>query len=289
MILTKKALWLSAAVLTASPAAPGVTPPARMTEYSVIIDRNPFGLVDPPPPTPAVEPPVKKVEADPPPNVDLTGFFRNARRGKTVALFLVENKEGGTAKKQSYMWAEGEGDNGMKVLAINEAEETVRLSVRGVESTITFSKPKPAAAPAGLQIPGRPNTRTPVIPTAGNPTFNPAPNTAPQQFESSGRTRFGRTTTSSSAVGGAVPTQVPGDSANLLQGIPPRNMRAVGNSGQTRMEALTPREQAVLIEVNREVLKQSGQLNIMPPLPPTSLTTPEDRARITVPATLPGQ
>jgi hypothetical protein len=53
---------------------------------------------------------------------------------------------------------------------------------------------------------------------------------------------------------------------------------------QQQMPALTPQEQEVLIEFNREVLKQTGQINIMPPLPPTSLTTPEDRVQIIAPS-----
>lgn len=42
-------------------------------------------------------------------------------------------------------------------------------------------------------------------------------------------------------------------------------------------------EQETLIEVSREVLRQTGAISTMPPLPPTSLTTPEDRQRIIAP------
>ncbi len=45
----------------------------------------------------------------------------------------------------------------------------------------------------------------------------------------------------------------------------------------------TPLAGEVLIEVNRAVLQQGGSPNALPPLPPTSLTTPEDRPRIVVP------
>jgi len=42
-------------------------------------------------------------------------------------------------------------------------------------------------------------------------------------------------------------------------------------------------ESEILTEVSREVLRQTGGILTMPPLPPTSLTTPEDRQRITAP------
>jgi hypothetical protein len=280
MNATEKSVLLGAAVMAASIAAFAITPTTKVGEYSVINDRNPFGLVDPPPPKTDEKPKPPKEET-PPPNVQLTGFFRNARSGKTVALFLVEKKKG--EPKESYMWAVDEGDDGMKVLAINRDEKTVKLSVRGVESTITFSKPSPVATPTApvLPIPGRPNQRIPNIPAAPN---GAAP-AGPRQFENMRAGSFGRSRTSSAAVGGAMPNRLSGVQANALQAIPSRNLRTVGGEAQTGaqttpQQSLTPQEQAVLIELNREVIKQSGQ--IMPPLPPTPLTTPEDRARIIV-------
>ncbi len=263
--------------------APAVTPPEKAAEYAVIGNRNPFGLVDPPPPPVKVEEVVKK-EAEPPPNVELTGLFHNSRKGKTVAMFLVEKKKGD--KKESFMWSVGEGDEGMKVLAINEVEKTVRLKVQNLESTITFSEKKaaaPVAAPAvgGPRVPGQP----------GQPTRNPrtAAMTEPevQQIESMRRAGLGRSASTMSAVGGALPTRSAAAQANALTPVSPRTLRVPGattsQGNQPDVQTLTPREQEVLIEVNREVLRQTGQINIMPPLPPTSLTTPEDRAVIIAP------
>lgn len=260
-------------------ACPAVTPPEKAAQYSVIGNRNPFGLVDPPPLVVKVDEAPKK-EVDPPPNVELTGLFHNSRKGKTVAMFLVEKKKG--EKKESFMWSVGEGGEGMKVLAINESEKTVRLAVRNVESTITFSEkkaPAPAAAPAGgPRVPGQP-VRNPRTAAAAAPDV--------QQIESTRRAGLGRSASSMSAVGGALPTRSNATQANTLTPVSPRTLRVPGTTipdgAQQQVPALTPQEQEVLIEVNREVLRQTGQINIMPPLPPTSLTTPEDRAQIIAP------
>jgi hypothetical protein len=289
MNVTEKTVLLGLGVGLMACAVSAVPPAPKSGDYSVIVTRNPFGLVDPPPPAPPKVDPPKPVEAEPPPNVELTGFWRNSQKGKTVALFLVEPKKG--EKKVSYMWAEGEGDGGMKVLAINEAEETVKFSLRGVESTITFSKPQPVAAPVavapGRGAPGTPGRLQPGAPSIGAAAVAPAQ--AVQQFESARPGRFGRTGSTTSAVGGAASYQNATGQPGGLQSVPVRNLRVPGNTtqGDQQTPALTPREQEVLIEVNREVLKQTGQINIMPPLPPTSLTTDEDLRRIVAPPPIP--
>lgn len=292
MISTDKKTWLGLVVLTTSLAASGITPPDKATEYAVITERNPFGLVDPPKPQPIDTKPEPPKEAEPPPNVDLTGFFHNGRKGKTVALFLVEQKQDGKPVKKSYMWAEGEGDDGMKVLAINEAEETVKLSVRGVESTITFSEPKVAAA--AVPAAGRPNFKAPSVQRPPNNANRFAPqNQGARKFQNSRSGSFGRPRTTSSAVGGAVAPQSTANNGNTLRSIPARNMRvAVGsaaNNGQPPAQTLTPDQQARLIEVNRLIQQQNGTDKLMPPLPPTQYTTPQDMQRIVVPPTPPGQ
>lgn len=264
--------------------ASGVTPLQKVAEYGVIKTRNPLGLVDPPPPVVVKPDEGPKKEAEPPPNVELTGLFHNSRKGKTVAMFLVEKKKG--EKKESFMWSVGEGGEGMKVLAINESEKTVRLKVRELESTITFSEKKAASPPAvnptvagGARVPGQP-VRNPRAPGMTEPEA--------QQIETTRRGGLGRSTSSMSAVGGAMPTRGNYPQANALNAVAPRTLKVPGTQqqagGQADVPSLTPHETAVLIEVNREVLKQTGQINLMPPLPPTSLTTPEDRARIIAPS-----
>jgi hypothetical protein len=266
-------------------AALAVPPSQKATEYSVITTRNPFGLVEPPPPpVQVVEPPKKEVA--PPPNVELTGLFHSTRRNKLVAFFLVEKAKG--EKKQSYSWGVGEGDDGMKVLAINSAERTVRLAVNNVETTITFNEKPVAPAlpvpPTGAGAPGRAR----VAPGVNN--VIPTASATPQQYESTRRGGMGRPTSTMSAIGGGLPSQQAQSSA--LQSVPTRQLRIPGNTtqlgGQPNVQQLTPVEQEILIEVNREVLKANGQTQFFPPLPPTSMTTPDDLSIILAPPS-PGQ
>jgi hypothetical protein len=288
MNFTSKAAIVGSGLMLAG-AALAVTPTTqKAADYAVITTRNPFGLVPPPPKiVPVVEAPKK--EAEPPPNVELTGIFNSTRRGKMVAFFMVERAKG--EKKQSYSWGVGEGDDGMKVLAINSAERTVRLSVNNVESTITFSE-KPVA-PA---VPVAPNNaaaggpgRNRVIANNGMPTATQA---APQQYESTRRGGMGRPSSSMSAIGGGLPSQQ--GQANALQSVPSRQLRIPGNTSQLSLDQpnvqpLSPVEQEILIEVNREVLKANGQTQNFPPLPPTSMTTAEDLSIILAPPPVPNQ
>lgn len=247
----------------------------KAADYKVIIDRNPFGLVDPPPIKP-VEPPKIIVETVPPPEVELTGMFRDSRKSRTYALFLVQEK--GKPEKKSYMLAEGERQEGLQVISIDDKEAKVKIAVQGVESTITFSEKKTPAMPAGrMPTPGAPTT------TVNNLQQVPVPQVQPggvQQFNTSRQGgQFSRSAGGVTAVaGGMQPSAQPG-ADNNLQAIPTRPVRG---------QSMTRQEQEVIIELNREILKQQRQQNpnqapVMPPLPPTSLTLPEDYQRIVVP------
>lgn len=290
MKATSKSVCIGVGMLALTVPLVAVTPGAKLADYTVIGDRNPFGLVDPPPPVIPVDPSAKMPDADPPPNVELTGFFRDSRMGKTFALFLVEGKEKGAATKKSYMWdGDGkDGDDGIMVLAIDEKNEKVKLRVRGVESTITFSKPKPAApGQPGAVNPGRPAQGLPNVPGVGGVNMNAGGVRTAETAIQGGS--LGRSGSNKLAVGGGRPVQLPTAQMNPsggLQSIPSRTLRVPAATGQPaggqQQPDLTPQQQEILIEVNRAVLQQKNQESLFPPLPPTSLTTPEDRARIIV-------
>lgn len=266
------------AVLLALP-APAVNRTVKPEDYSIISQRNPFGLVDPPPPPPVKEPEKPPVEVEPPPNVELTGIFHHALKAKTYALFLIQERN--KPDKRSYMWSVDEGDDGIKVLSIDQDEAKVKLSVRGQETTITFSAPKQAPGLPG--VPGVP-------PAVGMPAVPTAAAGGIQQFggdAQTGQFRGGRSTRT--AVGGAIPIPQQGAAgANpTLRPIPGRQLRTAplgANSSRiiNNQPSLTVREQEALIELQREADILTGQGQFTPPLPPTSLTRPEILQEIVV-------
>lgn len=256
----------------------------KPTDYSAIEKRNPFGLVDPPKPQVIVAP-VEPVAKEPPPNVELTGMFHDSVRKKTYALFMVEVK--GESKKRSYMLSEGENQEGLKVLEIDRESSNVKIALKGQESTITFSKPKAAETP-NRRVPPRPSARAAAV-GQGQPVPSPVRVDTPniQQFSTSGRNgTFSGSGRSVSAVAGGMTTLQPDSSNGSLRAMPTRQMRT--------QQPMTRQEQEIIIEAQRKVNEIKRQQNPggtpsmeMPPLPPTSLTTPEDFQRIVVPPSAP--
>ena len=103
-----------------------------------------------------------------------------------------------------------------------------------------------------------------------------------QQIESTRRGGLGRSTSSMSAVGGAMPTRSANPQANALNAVAPRTLRVPGaQQGGAQQETMTPREQEIIIETSRIVNEELGYKG--PPLPPTSLTPPDVLQRIVTP------
>ncbi len=276
-------LVVTGCTLAALPLA-AVNRVVKPTDYYAIEKRNPFGLVDPPKPQVIVAP-VEPVAKEPPPNVELTGMYHDSVRKKTYALFMVDVK--GESKKRSYMLSEGENQEGLKVVEIDRESSNVKISMRGQESTITFSKPKAAEVPNRRVPPG------PGAVVAGRRQVQPVPSPGRvdvpdvQQFRTGGRTgTFSGSGRSGSAVAGGMSPVQPDNISGSLRSIPTRQMR-------TQQQPMTRQEQEIIIEAQRKVNEIQRQQNPggappMPPLPPTSMTTPEDFQRIVVPPSIPG-
>ncbi|GEM_PF-2262074 len=254
----------------------------KPADYAAIEKRNPFGLVDPPKPQVIVAS-VDPVAKEPPPNVELTGMYHDSIKNKTYALFSVEVK--GEPKKRAYMLSEGENQDGLRVEEIDRKTSNVKINLKGEPSTITFSKPKTAAMP-NPRVPPGVNAAA-----ARRPQYRQQPDQGPndqpniQQFSSSGRKgNFTGTSRSSTAVAGGMSPVQPEASTSSLRAIPTRQMRTE--------QPMTRQEQEIIIEAQRArnqliQSKNPGGGPPMPPLPPTSLTTPEDYRRIVVPPQVP--
>ena len=105
---------------------------ADSNPYQAIVARNVFGLKDPPPPAPVVEP------AKPVPKLTLTGI---TTLGKTRALMTApaQAKPGELPKGlQSYILGEGERDGAVEVVSIDPAQGIVTLKLAGESVTLWF-------------------------------------------------------------------------------------------------------------------------------------------------------
>lgn len=226
------------------------TAPTSGNPYALVVTRNIFGLNPPVPveaPSAPVEPPVKIM-----PNGIMNVF------GKLQVLFKVAGKAPG--KDDAYMLTEGQGKDDIEVIKIDEKAGMVTFNNHGVMQVLPLvSAPTsslPAAATAAVVgssgIPGAATSGT--IGAAG---FNAA---------------FG----SRPAAGISAPaTANAGANAGNVRPIATRNNTFI----QQPQTSLSPAEQTVVIEVNREMTKKQVLEGSLPPLPPTELT-PSDATSV---------
>jgi len=190
--IVKPFVWTTSLALVAG-VAQGVVPDGKDIPYQVILTRNAFGLKPPPPP-----PPVKTEEEEgPPPNIKLTGILSITEPKK--ALFMLQPV--GKAEKTFLTINEGEEDQGLKVLSIDEERGSVKIVLNGNTTTLDFEKNgiknaavvvpvagqpggPPAGAvpppPGGFTQPGQPQPSIRTVPSAAPATPTPrAPGGAP--------------------------------------------------------------------------------------------------------------
>src|SRR5206468_253998 len=147
-------------------------------------------------------------------------------------------------KKSFYTLAEGDQQDEVKVLKIDDKAGSVEVSLMGTVTNLTFSAKMPPAAPPGAP-PGQPN---PGIPPPMSTGINPATG-APGGFQ---RTLPGRPIRSNNPAEG---------------GVAPQGSAASGQpQTQSIAESLNRDETALVIEAERERLRQSGDplANLMP-------------------------
>jgi len=243
--------------------------------YGAISSQNIFKL------KPTAKPEEVKPAAPPAPKVTLTGIttiFGNKR-----ALFKVQMppRPPEPAKEQSFILAEGQRDGDVEVLEIDEKNNTVKLDDFGTVMTVNFTDngAKPSGAPMPGAPPGAPAVGgfvpppsipspapapiSPAATTIANPALRQIPTRIPRTGTTSGGPAFG-----SSGVafgGGSVATPAPMVAAPSFNSTPTPNPQQ--NYPPERQ--MTPEEQRILMEVERERNKNNPDY---PPLPPTPLT-----------------
>jgi hypothetical protein len=233
------------------------TPDSSSNPYQSIVDRNVFGL-RPPPPPPSTEP-----VRPPPPAIALTGI--TTILGKKLAFMNVQVPakagEQGKGGPQSYMLGVGEREGDIEVLDIDEKGGIVKVNDFGVITNVPFAKvpstptvPVATAGMAGIPSPGG-------VPNAGvNPLGQRISGLPPRPM----RGNPNALTTGGAAAPGS--TVSPG-----LTGYSPANTAPQAN----RDIPMTPEEQVLMMEAQREHLKSKGDPTAAL-IPPTELTSQED-------------
>ena len=262
--------------------------------YHSIVDRNVFDLKPPPPPPPVEQP--KPVT--PPSTVRLTGI--TTILGPKLALFMVKSQEppaagkpAGPPKEKSVMLKEGAREGDLEVVEINVKENTVKIKIDGVESTVTFEKnPLAGAGPPGGGMPGGapagvpgggPHGGFPGAPQNGGPArmpnFIPAPQAPGRNFGGAnygapnaggganyGAASYGGATPSAAYAGGVDPNAAANSLNTALNAIPDRQLRTPQAPPQP-VDNLDAAQKMLLLEANRAMQANQNNPN-PPPLPP---------------------
>jgi hypothetical protein len=177
-----------------------VAPDPAITPYTSIVDRNLFGLKDPPPPIPVVED--KKKDQ---PKLLLTGIatLSNKTRALLKTASPVAAKPGEPAKENSWMIEEGQAMDGIEVISIDTKNLVVKVRQDGGEPfELNFKDNGVKLAGGG---PGAP--LTPVPSPFASPT--PTPGAIPPP-----------------------PNPFAAPNASGFKSIPTRNLRIPGDNSQ---------------------------------------------------------
>lgn len=233
--------------------------------FRPISARNAFGIKEPAPPPP----PVPETPPVPPPvpsNVTLTGFSLWQGRKK---VYLQISAPGSKAPAYRDM-EEGDVQDDIEILAIDEKRETARIRNAGQEFTLNFKEngAKGSPTPAPGQPPGAPGAiPAPVSAGLANPNANRG---------GTGPTVIGRGGVSDSPGAmpvGTIPAQAMGDASvaapasGSYPGLPSRRQRTEGpaSSGAGSAPVIAPGQERVI----------NGRVIPAPPPVPVLLDVPQ--------------
>lgn len=225
--------------------------------YQTVVDRNAFGLK--PVPVVSSEPPAPP---PPPPNqLKLQGFSNLFGKRRVLLKVTEPPKPGQPPKEEALVLDEGERRGAIEILAIDIEARTVKLSNSGQVTNLALVDyiAKTSAPTPGAPVPGAiPGVPRPQLPMPGIP-MPQAPTARPVSSYSSGATL---PTMPSRPMRTGLTTGMQSGSANFSA------------ANQAQQSPLSPAEQIVLMEVERERTKAQVEAGLMPPLPPTELTPP---------------
>ena len=216
--------------------------------YASIVSRNMFGLLPIPPAVPvSAEPP-----RDPPPKITPNGTMTIF--GKLQALFKVSVKgqAGQPPKDESYVLSEGERQDDIEVVKINQDDGIITFNNHGEIQPLPLVAASSTTTPAAA--PGRPQ-----LPRGAG--FNPGRPPGQVPFAPAQRDILR---------GGAVEQNNPNNNGNATT-------PNLGGSQTPTIEdqVMNAARQMALIEQERIATQREVDQGLMPPLPPTLLTPPD--------------
>jgi hypothetical protein len=221
---------------------------------------------------------VEDVITDPPPKITLKGIM--SAYTNLQALFTVAGtgKPGQPARDQSYILGEGQGQDDVEVMHINDRAGLVTFNNHGtvqeipLANTPTGAMPAPGGGGSGGRV-SRPGFAGPGSGRSGGGVENDGNSS---RRGSAGRpSRGGGNDAIQSSVApamGGAPIPAAGSSVQSLLSSS-RAGSADLQQGQQEQTPMTPEETATLIEIQREMYKNENN-PIAGILPPTKFTPP---------------
>jgi hypothetical protein len=227
--------------------------------YLSITERNTFGL----------KPPVSIGPPEPPKpaasKIVLQGVTTILGRRQVLFKINVPARAPEPARESNYMLSEGQRDGEIEVIEVNEKTGIVKFNNAGMIEVLSMDKDaaKPTAGPASPP----PNSPPGALPSALPGIPPPSPTTLPGVSATTGNTpaaAFGatdqRTIPSRTLRTSATPNP---QNMNGISGFGgnPQIANQLGNPGQN-YPALSREEQAALMLLNKEKLKQQGREDV---------------------------
>jgi hypothetical protein len=240
--------------------------------YAPVVERNIFGLNPPPPFTPA--PPDESSLPKISPN-GITDIL-----GSLEVLFKVSSagRPGQPSKEESYILSEGQRQDDIEVVKINEKDGTVTFKNHGTVQELPLVAATGGSAPAASGSPvNNFQPPPPMLNGAGNHFGNrgganyggnPGAQNYNGGYGNSGTTggqNYGGINNGSLNTGGL-------NTGGLNFNNPSSGNSATFNAASQIPEGMTPEVQTIAIEANREATKEQVINGDLPPLPITELT-----------------
>ncbi|HTB83130.1 MAG TPA: hypothetical protein VK742_05700 [Candidatus Sulfotelmatobacter sp.] len=263
-LVASVAVAVTTASLRAEEAQPAsANPPAPANPYSTITARNVFALVPIPPPAP-----VDTTPPDPPIKLTPNGIMNVFGQLEVIFKAAIPAKGKEPAHDQSYVMAEGEREDDIEVVKIDDKASVITFVNHGIKQDLALADAPTITSPAASP-PGGPGGGVPMptgvpspIGTPNRPMHRDLPPNSPAAARARAMAAAGMNDFSAPPGGGG-------------------GGGAVNTSGATQATTeLTPEEQVINTEKQRAALLDEGNpaSAIVPPTALTKTLTGEDHA-----------